>query len=98
MQPPWHRGGSDIHHRGGAEGGSEDGGYGVHYGVHYGVQTRRGDAESGNEQLQTVRAAAPHLGEDHALQAPHALQALRTDLRVEISGLEKRIDEFERPV
>ena len=52
------------------------------------VQTRRGDAEPGDVQLQTVHGAA--LGEDHVLQA----------LRAEISGLEKRIDEFavEEPV
>ena len=54
------------------------------------VQSRRGDAEPADEHLQTVRAAAPHLGEDHALQA------LRADLRAEISGLEMRIDELAR--
>jgi hypothetical protein len=55
------------------------------------VQSRRGDAEPADEHLQTVRAAAPHLGEDH-----HALHALRADLRAEISGLEMRIDELAR--
>lgn len=58
------------------------------------LRTHRGGAERADEHVQTVRAAAPHRGEDHALQA------LRADLRAEISGLEKRIDEFagEEPV